>query len=120
MHPGSDPSSQTRRSGYRCSAWGYDELRMKTPLEVWHLIERADERVKYAQNRPGTEPFRQARESLAQARSDLEQVGDESSKERLLAQIEQRLADIDLLETQTATFSTGEEQASNPDRLQDL
>ena len=67
-----------------------------TPQEVWALIERADELVKYAQNRdPAT--------AYAQARTTLERAADAAGKvagaEKLAEQAQKRLADLAKLES---------------------
>jgi hypothetical protein len=67
-----------------------------TPQEVWALIERADELVKYAQNRdPAT--------AYAQARATLERAADAAHKvagaEKLADQAQKRLTDLAKLES---------------------
>ncbi|HEX9695016.1 MAG TPA: hypothetical protein VGB64_01730 [Actinomycetota bacterium] len=74
---------------------------MIAPTDVWKIIERADERIKYAQNRDPAEAYRQAREALAQARAALAGVADERARAGLLAQIERRETDLDALERAT-------------------
>ena len=64
---------------------------------VWKLVERADEFVKYAQNRDPAAAYRQARQALgraAEAAADLP----ERPREGIMQQIERRLADLDRLE----------------------
>lgn len=45
-----------------------------TPQEIWALIERADELVKYASNRDQTAAFAQAKETLERAAAAAETV----------------------------------------------
>lgn len=71
---------------------------MGTPQDVWAHVERADERVKYAQNRDPAEAYRQAREALAHAREALESLDDAAAAEGLRRQIATRLDDLDRLE----------------------
>lgn len=71
---------------------------MIAPTDVWKIVERADERVKYAQNRDAAEAYRQAREALAEARTALASLDDDTARAGLLAQIERREADLDELE----------------------
>lgn len=68
------------------------------PMEVWKLVERADERVKYASTRDAAEAYRQAREALAGARAALDGVADDRARAGLASQIDRRLADLDRLE----------------------
>lgn len=71
---------------------------MTTPMDVFRLIERADERVKYAQNRDSKEAYRQARECLAEAEALLEALEDVRAKAGLRDQINRRRADLTMLE----------------------
>jgi hypothetical protein len=70
----------------------------KTPAEVWGLIERADELVKYASNRDATAAFAQARETLSRA---MEAARSVAGAEALEAQARRRLEDLDRLEAAT-------------------
>lgn len=67
----------------------------KTPQEVWALIERADERVKYASNRDAQAAYGQARELLEQASSAAQSI---PGAEKLKEQAEIRLNDLAKLE----------------------
>ncbi|GAC1408618.1 MAG: hypothetical protein NVSMB57_00140 [Actinomycetota bacterium] len=69
-----------------------------TPIEVFKLIERADERVKYAQNRDAADAFAQARESLARASELAARLHDSRARAALQAQIAKRLDDVKRLE----------------------
>lgn len=73
---------------------------MTTPMDVFRLIERADERVKYAQNRDAKDAYRQARESLAEAEALLEALEDVRARAGLRDQISKRRADLAILEQQ--------------------
>jgi hypothetical protein len=77
-------------------------LPMTTPMDVWRHLERADERVKYAQNRDAADAYRQARESLDLAASEAMTLDDERARIALTAQIQKRLDDITRLETETS------------------
>ena len=63
------------------------------PNEIFELIIKADEKIKYA--KPGKADLRagQARELLEQARDAAREIDNEA----LVAQAEQRLADLDAL-----------------------
>jgi len=74
-----------------------DELPTDPP-GVWHLIQRADEFVKYAQNRDPATAFAQAREYLGRAIAAAEGLADRGAGENLAGQARVRLADIDRLE----------------------
>jgi hypothetical protein len=69
------------------------------PGSVWKLVERADELVKYAQNRDPRTAYKQARAVLDEAEALAGQL-DEKAATGLRAQIETRRADI-------ARFDTG-------------
>ena len=64
--------------------------------EVWALIERADERVKYASNRDEKTAYGQARELLEQAQAAANSI---SGAEKLAEQARIRLEDLAKLET---------------------
>jgi hypothetical protein len=68
----------------------------KTPQEIWALIERADERVKYASNRDEKAAYGQARELLDQAAAAAKAV---PGAEKLAEQAQIRLADLAKLES---------------------
>ena len=70
-----------------------------TPIEVFKLIERADERVKYAQNRDAAAAYAQARESLAEASALAVKLHDSRARTALQAQIAKRLDDVQRLES---------------------
>ena len=63
------------------------------PASVWKLVERADEFVKYAQNRDPRTAYQQARAVLDEAEALVGQL-DEKAATALRAQIETRRADI--------------------------
>jgi hypothetical protein len=65
------------------------------PKEIFELIVKADERLKYAT--PGRVDTRvsQARDMLTQARDEARAIGNEP----LVAQAERRLADLDALQS---------------------
>jgi hypothetical protein len=67
-----------------------------TPQQVWALIERADERVKYASNRDSKAAYAQARELLEQAAAAAKTV---PGAEKLAEQARIRLDDLAKLET---------------------
>ena len=69
-----------------------------TPQDVWHLVERADEFVKYAQNRDPARAYAQARETLRKAMDQANRLADRQAAESITAQITRRLEDIDRLE----------------------
>ncbi len=66
-----------------------------TPAEVWALIERADELVKYAPNRDATAAYAQARQILERARTAARAVQGAAPLER---QVATRLNDLEKLE----------------------
>jgi hypothetical protein len=61
------------------------------PKEIFELIIKADERLKYATTENTGKRREQARDLLLRARAEAESIGDE----QLAAQAEQRLADLD-------------------------
>ncbi len=67
-----------------------------TPQEIWALIERADELVKYAQNRDPATAYAQARATLERAADAARSV---SGAEKLAEQAEKRLGDLAKLES---------------------
>jgi hypothetical protein len=69
-----------------------------TPQDVWHLVERADEFVKYAQNRDPARAYAQARETLSRAMEAANRLEDRGAAESISAQIARRLEDLDRLE----------------------
>lgn len=64
---------------------------------VWKLVERADEYVKYAQNRDPATAYQQARETLNRA-WDAAASLPEGQREGIREQIGRRQADLDRLE----------------------
>jgi hypothetical protein len=71
-----------------------------TPAEVWALIERADELIKYASNRDPKTAYSQARETLQHA---IEASGSVPGAAVLEQQARTRLEDIERLEDGAAT-----------------
>ena len=67
----------------------------KTPQDVWALIERADELVKYAQNRDPATAYAQARKVLEHAAAAACSI---PGAQPLEEQANKRLADIEKLE----------------------
>jgi riboflavin biosynthesis pyrimidine reductase len=65
------------------------------PHEIFQLIVKADEALKYATEEKGAARRKQAREHLEQARAEAEAIGNAP----LVAQADQRLADLAELET---------------------
>jgi hypothetical protein len=63
------------------------------PNEIFELIIKADERVKYATDDRGEQRRQQARELLERAKSEAEAIGNE----QLVEQAERRLADLDAI-----------------------
>lgn len=70
------------------------------PQDVWRLVERADEFVKYAQNRDPAKAYAQARETLRRAADEATRLEDRAAAESLSAQIARRLEDLVRLEAQ--------------------
>jgi hypothetical protein len=62
------------------------------------MVERADEFVKYAQNRDPAKAYAQARATLGKAMEQANRLGDRSAAESIIAQIARRLGDLDRLE----------------------
>lgn len=69
------------------------------PQDVWRLVERADEFVKYAQNRDPAKAYAQARATLRRAADEAERLEDRAAAESISGQIARRLDDLDRLET---------------------
>jgi hypothetical protein len=69
-----------------------------SPQDVWHLVERADEFVKYAQNRDPAKAYAQARETLNRAMEQANRLEDRGAAESISSQIVRRLDDLDRLE----------------------
>jgi hypothetical protein len=63
------------------------------PKEIFELIVKADERLKYATDALGAQRRQQARDMLVQARDEATAIGNQA----LVEQAERRLADIDAL-----------------------
>ncbi|MEX2459367.1 MAG: hypothetical protein WD770_10330 [Actinomycetota bacterium] len=74
-----------------------DELPTDPP-GVWHLIQRADELTKYAQNRDPRTAYAQAREHLQRAISAADGLEDRGAGENLAEQARVRMDDLDRLE----------------------
>jgi benzoyl-CoA reductase/2-hydroxyglutaryl-CoA dehydratase subunit BcrC/BadD/HgdB len=70
-----------------------------SPQDVWHLVERADEFVKYAQNRDPARAYAQARETLRKAMDQADRLADRQAAKSITAQINRRLEDLRRLET---------------------
>jgi len=68
------------------------------PREIFDLIVKADERLKYATDEKGALRRRQARELLEQARDEARAI----ENDPLVRQAEQRLADIEALPSSRA------------------
>jgi hypothetical protein len=66
------------------------------PNEIFDLIIKADERVKYATDERGEQRRQQARELLEQARTEAQAIGNQ----QLVEQAERRLADLDAIEVE--------------------
>ena len=61
------------------------------PKEIFELVIKADERIKYASANNAEQRREQARELLLQARAEAVAIGNDG----LVAQAEQRLADLE-------------------------
>jgi hypothetical protein len=68
------------------------------PNQVWDMIRRADDLVKYAPNRDPSTARAQAREQLRKAEEAAAALADRSAGETLAAQVRTRLADLDRAE----------------------
>jgi hypothetical protein len=66
------------------------------PKEIFELIVKADEKIKYATPNRADARAAQARELLAQARTEAEAIGNEA----LMDQAARRLADLDALQAE--------------------
>jgi hypothetical protein len=66
------------------------------PKEIFDLIIKADERVKYATDDRGEQRRAQARELLERARTEAETIGNR----QLVEQAERRLADLDAIDSE--------------------
>jgi hypothetical protein len=72
---------------------------MSTAAEdVWRLVARADDLVKYAPNRDRTDAYRQARETLERAAGAAAGLADRTAAAGLTAQIQRRLEDLTRVE----------------------
>jgi hypothetical protein len=69
-----------------------------SPQDVWRIVERADEFVKYAQNRDPAKAYAQARATLRKATEEAGRLEDRGAAESISAQIARRLDDLDRLE----------------------
>jgi hypothetical protein len=65
-----------------------------TPAEVWQMVVRADELIKYASNRDPATAYLQAREELQRALLAAGSLTDGVAAENLGAQIRTRLDDL--------------------------
>jgi hypothetical protein len=65
------------------------------PREIFELIVKADERLKYATDEKGAVRREQARGFLIQAREEASAIGNQA----LVEQAERRLADLDAVES---------------------
>lgn len=63
------------------------------PAEIFELIVKADEKIKYATAAKGDVRAKQAADLLAQAKSEAQAIGNEP----LVQQVEVRLRDLDAL-----------------------
>jgi hypothetical protein len=68
------------------------------PNDVWKLIKRADDLVKYSANRDPEVARAQARKVLDEAAGAAAALPDRQAGEALTAQVRTRLADLDRLE----------------------
>jgi hypothetical protein len=68
------------------------------PQDVWHLVERADEFLKYAQNRDPAKAYAQVRATLRKAMEEAARLEDRTAAESISVQITRRLDDLDRLE----------------------
>jgi hypothetical protein len=64
------------------------------PGEIFELIIKADERVKYATDQRGAQRREQARDLLERARTEAQAIGNQ----QLVEQAERRLADLQAIE----------------------
>lgn len=71
-----------------------------TLQDVWRLVERADEFVKYAQNRDPAKAYAQARATLQRAADEVERIEDLAAAKSISQQIARRLEDLDRLEAE--------------------
>ena len=69
------------------------------PGEVWDMIRRADDLVKYAPNRDPATARAQARQQLERARQAAQGLSDRRAAEGLSEQIRRRLDDLDRMAT---------------------
>jgi len=67
------------------------------PKEIFELIIKADERVKYATDERGAQRRQQARDLLLQARQEATAIGNQ----QLVEQAERRLSDLDAMPDET-------------------
>jgi hypothetical protein len=73
-----------------------------TEAEIFELIVKADENLKYATEERGAARRKQAREHLEQAKAAAEEIGNQA----LVAQADQRLADLAELERESSGPAT--------------
>jgi hypothetical protein len=70
----------------------------RDPNDVWQLIKRADDLLKYAPNRDPAKARLQARDQLRIASEAAAKLPDRDSGEALAAQVRTRLEDLDRLD----------------------
>ncbi len=68
------------------------------PNDVWNLIRRADDLLKYSPNRDPEKARTQARDQLRLASEAAAKLPDRSAGEALAAQVRTRLEDLDRLD----------------------
>jgi hypothetical protein len=73
------------------------------PKEIFDLILKADDALKYATDEKRAARSKQARGFLTQARNEALQIGNQN----LAEQAERRLADLDALEKETSQENPG-------------
>jgi hypothetical protein len=71
------------------------------PNEIFELIIKADERVKYATDQRGAQRREQARGLLEQARTEAQAIGNQ----QLVEQADRRLADLRAIEVEESDTS---------------
>ncbi|HWC32997.1 MAG TPA: hypothetical protein VG709_07705 [Actinomycetota bacterium] len=72
------------------------------PGDVWNLIRRADDLVKYSPNRDPRKARVQARDQLRRAAQAAAMLPDRDAGEALAHQVETRLKDLDRLDREEA------------------
>lgn len=74
----------------------------RDPSDVWNLIRRADDLLKYSPNRDPAKARLQAREQLKRAAQAAAMLPDRRDGESLAAQVRTRLEDLDRLDREQA------------------